>query len=190
MKKTLIYLLAAATITTTSCKQTKKAPVPERVVETIDEETGISSLRELHINDSVTVANKTYTYQFDFTPTEAVVRNPQGDDYYDNQVSLAIRQGNHEVLNRIFTKAHFKALVPSEFLNTSTLCGFTYDYTSDDSSALYFIATVGDADETADMSFPIRLKITPSGNISMEKATDLETEPIRPGMTLDPTDDV
>ena len=188
MKPFIITL--AATALMFGCHGNKQKTTPERAVETVDTLTGIITLRELHIIDRIQVASKTYTYQFDFTPTDDVVRNPQGDDYHDNEVSLTIRQGTHNILQRTFTKQDFHNLVPAEFMNTSVLCGFTYDYTkADDHTALYFIATVGDGDETADMSFPISLKISTSGSVFMEKATNLDTEPIHPGMTIDPSDE-
>ena len=191
MKKTHIFILAAFAAMLTACNNKQKAPVPERVVETEDAVTGIISLRELHRTDSLSVAGQTYTYQYDFVATDSlpVVRNPQGDDYRDNKVTLVVSQGTRTILQRTFTKHDFQELIPEEFMQTSALVGFTYNYTKlDDHSALYFIATVGDPDETADMAFPIQLKITPQGSISMEKATGLDTEPINPGMTIDPDD--
>ena len=192
MKKTRIFMFTFAAAILLGCNGNKKSQAPQRVTETVDSTTGIIDLRELHITDSTKVNEKTYIYQYDFVHNDSlpIVRNPQGDDYHDNQVTLNIRQGNRTVLDRTFTKKDFNALVPADFMNTSALVGFTYDYTKqEDHTALYFIATVGDPDETADMSFPIQVKVTPDGSVSFEKATDLDTEPINPGMTVDPSDD-
>ncbi|MBQ9640314.1 MAG: DUF4738 domain-containing protein [Bacteroidaceae bacterium] len=192
MTRTHAIVIGLATALIMGCKGTPKQPTPQREVETVDSVTGIINLRELHITDSVQVNGQTFAYHYDFTHNDSmpVVRNPQGDDYHDNQVTLSIVQGNRTVLQRTFTKHDFKALVPSEFMNSSALVGFTYDYTKqDDHTALYFIATVGDPDETADMSYPIQLKITPAGTVSFDKATDLDTEPIHPGLTIDPSDE-
>ena len=192
MKKTHIFIFTTLAAMLTACNGGQKTAAPERVVETEDSVTGIISLRELHRTDSLSVAGQTYTYQYDFVPTDSlpVVRNPQGDDYHDNKVTLVVRQGARTIVQRTFTKHDFSELVPQEFMQTSALVGFTYNYTKlDDHSALYFIATVGDPDETADMAFPIQLKVTPQGSVSMEKATGLDTEPINPGMTIDPSDE-
>ena len=118
-----------------------------------------------------------------------LVRNTQGDEYRDGQVTLLVRQGERTVFSRTFRKEDFSQLVPSKFMDTSALVGFSYNYTKlDDHSALYFIATVGDPDETADIAYPVQVRITPAGTMTMEKATNLDTEPINP-MTIDPSDD-
>lgn len=192
MKKTLPIAVLLASALLMGCGGSKEQKKQERIVEEKDSVTGITTLRELHMNDSIILGGQKYSYRYDFVHNDSmpVVRNPQGDDYYDNQVTLVITQGQRTILSHTFTKHSFSSLVPQEFMKTSALVGFTYNYTKlDATDALYFIATVGDPDETADMSFPIQLRITPTGAVSMEKATDLDTEPINPGMTIDPSEE-
>jgi len=192
MKKTHTILTALATALLTACGGPKEQKAGERTVEATDPETGITDLRELHVQDSVRLGGHTYRYRYDFVPNDSmpVVRNPQGDDYHDNQVTLVVTQGQRTIVSRTFTKHDFSDLMPHDFISASALVGFTYNYTKADATdALYFIATVGDPDETADISFPVQLKITPTGAITHEKATGLDTEPISPGLTIDPSDE-
>lgn len=192
MKKSQLLFCAAISLLVASCGQKKKEVVEERVVETTDSITGISSLRELHVTDSVTVQGATYTYSYDLVASDSlpIVRNIQGYDYRDNTVSLTVKRGGSVVYSHRFTKNDFSSLIPEDYMPTSALVGFTYNYTKlDDHSALYFIAAVGDPDEAADLTFPIQVKIATDGTMSMEKATNLETAPISEGMTVDPNED-
>jgi hypothetical protein len=187
-----VFKSIALTCLLVSCGAKQEKPVVEKVAETTETPSGIIHLRELHVADSIEVEGKTYTYRYDFISNDSmpVVRNTQGDEYRDGQVTLLVRQGERTVFSRTFKKSDFNQLVPAKFMDTSALVGFTYNYTKlDDHSALYFIATVGDPDETADIAYPIQVRITPAGAMTMEKATGLDTEPIHPGMTIDPTEE-
>lgn len=189
MKKTLSFLCATILI---SCGNNIKQQKEEIVADTVITENSIGTLREMHINKSITIADQKYVYKYDFVRDESlpIVRNPQGDDYYDNKVTLSIKTKGREIFSQTFTKKDFSKIVPEKFMTNSALIGFTYNYAKTDTSdALYFIATVGDPDETADMVYPIQIRITPQGNMTMEKAPNLDTEPINP-MTLDPADDI
>lgn len=192
MKKIFYPIVISVSImATSSCNNTTKQPVNVNEVDSTFIEESIGILREKHIASSVTIGDKEYIYQFDFVNDKnlPIVRNPQGDDYYDNKVKLSIQHGEKEIYTRTFTKNDFASVVPEKFLKNSALVGFTYNYTKNDANdALYFIATVGDPDETADMVFSVQIRISPSGEISMEKAENLDTEPINP-MTIDPTND-
>ena len=186
--KTTIFTLICAAALLYSCQPKKQRPVIETTIETPPTETGIGRLREIHMNNKITVAKETYNYKYDFVSDESlpVVRNPQGDDYYDNKVTLSIKHGGKEIFNRTFTKNDFARLVPKQFMENSALVGFTYNYTKSETiDSLFFVATVGDPDETADMVFPIQLRISKNGQMTMEKAMGLDTEPLNP-MTVDP----
>lgn len=183
-------LLLTVAMLAGSCGNPAKQTAQASQTEEVQEEDAIGTLRELHVTNTAKVGGKDYTYEYDFVHDETlpIVRNPQGDDYYDNCVRLSIEQDGKEVLVRTFTKRDFKDVVPEQFMSASALVGFTYNYTKTDmTDALYFIATVGDPDETADMVFPVQVKVSPSGQVTLEKADNLDTEPINP-MTIDPTD--
>ena len=184
-------ILCATVMLAYSCGNTVQQQNSVTETDSIQTEYIIGMLREQHISNNIKLGDVEYTYKYDFTYDESLptVRNPQGDDYYDNKVRLSIQQGETEIFTRTFTKNDFRNIVPSKFLSSSALVGFTFNYTkTDKTDAFYFIATVGDPDETADMVFPIQIRISPSGNISMEKAENLDTEPINP-MKIDPADD-
>ena len=95
-----ILPLLLTILLTAGCNNPKQQMTTERIVETLDTVSGISTLRELHIADSIVLHGTTYYYQYDFTACDSLrpVRNPQGDDYYDNQVTLLIRRNSHTIL--------------------------------------------------------------------------------------------
>lgn len=191
------FKIAAATLLlmmAMSCKEEKKAPAMERVVETTDPATGIISLRNYNIDDTITINGKLYNYSctFEHVDTMPTLINPQGLEYHESRVNIKIRRESTILFDKTFYKNNFRDIVPKDFLKTSTMVGVNYNYMKRDSdrSAFYFIVTVGDPDETSDnMAFPLELKVATDGSYSFKKAENLETEPLNPGLNIDPSED-
>ena len=181
------------TLAMTSCKNEPKPPVEERIVEDVDPATGIISLRDYTLSDTITVGGKLYhyTYTLEHVDSMPVVINPQGLEYHESRVRIAIQNADKEIFNKTFYKKNFHDQVPAEFLKTSTMVGVNYNFTKrdEDRSAFFFIVTVGDPDETSDMVYPLELKVATDGSYSLKKAENLETEPLSPGLNIDPSED-
>ncbi len=187
--KILAIPFAAAVIM--SCKGEQTPPVQERDVESVDSATGIITLRDYQLSDTVTIGGKlyNYTYSLQHVDSMGVVINPQGLEYKESKVSILVKREDTKIFEKTYFKNDFKEFVPKEELSTYTMVGVNYNFTKkDDSSAIYFIVTVGDPDETSDMAYPLELKINSDGSSSFSKALNLETEPIHPGMNVDPSD--
>lgn len=185
---TILALLMAG------CKEEKKEPAQERVVETTDPKTGIITLRSYNIDDTITINGKLYNYSCRFEPVDTmpVLINSQGLEYRESRVSISIKQGDSQLFSKTYYKRDFCEWVPTDFLKTSTMVGVNYNYMKRDSdhTALYFILTVGDPDETSDnMAISLELKVAPDGSHTIKKAENLETEPLRPGLNIDPSED-
>ena len=121
-----------------------------------------------------------------------VVINPQGLEYHESRVHIAIQHEGKSLFDKKFYKNNFRDIVPSSFLKTSTMVGVNYNYMKleEDRSAFYFIVTVGDPDETSDsMEYPLELKVATDGSYSLHKAENLETEPLSSGLNIDPSAD-
>ncbi|MBO4673667.1 MAG: DUF4738 domain-containing protein [Bacteroidaceae bacterium] len=194
MKTLTITAIAVLALMMAGCKEEKKEPVQERVIETTDPKTGITTLRSYTIDDTITINGKLYNYSCKFEPVDTmpVLINSQGLEYRESRVSINIKQGDNQVFSKTYYKKDFREWVPADFLKTSTMVGVNYNYMKRDTdrSALYFIITVGDPDETSDnMAISLELKVAPDGSHTIKRAENLETEPLRPGLNIDPSED-
>ena len=191
LKTVVIALLALGAI---ACTNEKKPASPERIVEDVDPQTGIISLRDYTLNDTITINGKLYNYscRFEHVDSMPVLINPQGLEYHESRACIDITREGTKVFSKTFYKSNFRDHVPANFLKTSTVVGINYNFMKreSDRSAFYFIITVGDPDETSDnMAYPLELKIATDGSFSIKKAEDLETEPLHPGLNIDPSED-
>lgn len=154
--------------------------------------TGINALYEYGDSGKHTAGNASYTYKFQFKNDKSlpVVVNPMGYQYYDNKAVLTLKRGGQTVLSKSFTKADFKSLIPENVYNNYALIGFCYNIDKEDAKdAVYFIATVGDPDTSADTSYVIEIRINAAGDFSYSILQDKETLPVANGMTIDPEAD-
>ena len=192
LKSAAIALLAFAAM---ACNGEKKPNLPERIVEDVDPTTGVITLRSYTISDTINIGGKLYNYQCVFEPVDSmpVLMNPQGLEYQESRVSIAINRGDStSIFNKTFYKSSFSDHVPADFLKTSTVVGVNYNFMKRDTdrSAFYFIITVGDPDETSDnMAYPLELKVATNGSYTTTKAENLETEPLSTGLNIDPSED-
>lgn len=189
MKHTIITLSFLA-LMVASCNTPSNQNNAETTEQHEEEAMGINALREFESTDTVKVGNTVYTYKYSFYNVDSLhtIKTYDGLEYKDNAVTLTIYKGDTETANRTFTKNSFLSYIPEDKHTNAGLVGFSYDYTMrDDHSAIFFIVTLGDPDETSDLSYPLRLKMDANGNIiSVEQVTNLETEPINEGLTVDP----
>ena len=194
MRTLKIASMALLTLMAMACTNEKKPPVTERIVEDVNPQTGIISLRDYTINDTISINGKLYKYTctFEHVDTLPVLMNPQGLEYHESRVRIDIKQNDSNVFSKTFYKNNFRDQVPADFLKTSTVVGVNYNFMKRDTdrSAFYFIITVGDPDETSDnRAYPLELKVATDGSYSIKKAENLETEPLHPGMNIDPSED-
>lgn len=194
MKTTKFAFVALLTFMSLACTSEKKTVSAERVVEDVDPQTGIISLRNYTLSDTININNKLYNYACTFEPVDTmpILTNPQGLEYHESRVNIEIKHEGNNVFSKTFYKSDFHDYVPSDFLKTSTVVGVNYNYMKRDTdrSAFYFIITVGDPDETSDnMAYPLELKVATDGSYSIKKAENLETEPLHPGLNVDPSED-
>ncbi|MBO7568962.1 MAG: DUF4738 domain-containing protein [Bacteroidaceae bacterium] len=194
MKTLRIASLALLALMAVACTNEKKPASPERIVEDVNPQTGIISLRNYTIKDTISISGKlyNYTYKFESVDSLPVLINPQGLEYHESRATITITREDTKVFSKTFYKNNFREYVPANFLKTSTVVGVAYNIMKreSDRSAFYFIITVGDPDETSDnMAYPLELKVATDGSYSIKKAENLETEPLHPGLNIDPSED-
>lgn len=194
MKTFKTAALALLALMAIACNNEKQPPVNERIVEDVNPQTGVISLRDYTLKDTITVGGKLYNYTCTFEHVDSlpVFMNPQGLEYNESRARIDIQREGTSVFSKTFYKNSFRDYVPADFLKTSTVVGINYNFMKreSDRSAFYFIITVGDPDETSDnMAYPLELKVATDGSISIKKAENLETEPLNPGLNIDPSED-
>lgn len=176
-----------------SCKDSSPVKTESpTITEETDSVTGITTMRGYETTDTVRINGALYRYTFNFAPDDSlpVIVNTVGQTYRDNMVRLTIKKDSTTIYAHTFTKKSFEGIVPKKFMATSALVGFNYNITkTDNPGKFFFIATVGDPDETAELSFPMEVIITTDGQMNIIKAENIETEPIIHGMTVDPEED-
>ena len=193
MKAFKILSFSLLTLCIVSCGNKQSYQPEERVVEDVNPETGIISLRDYTFSDTITIGGKLYdyTYSLEHVDSMPILINPQGLEYTESRVKISIKQGETNVFDKVFYKSNFHDIVPTDFLKTSTMVGVNYNFTKreEDRSAFFFIVTVGDPDETSDMAYPLEMKVATDGTYSIKKAENLETESLNPGLNIDPSAD-
>lgn len=188
-----IAVCTIAVVGIISCKESSPVKTESpTITEDTDSVTGITTMRGYEATDTIRINGVLYRYTFKFAPDDSlpVIVNSVGQTYHDNRVKLTIKKDSTTIYTHSFTKKSFEGIVPKKFMATSALVGFNYNITkADNHSKFFFIATVGDPDETAELSFPMEVIITTDGQMNIIKAENIETEPIIPGMTVDPEED-
>lgn len=157
-----------------------------------NEETSINSLEDKVFSDTVTIGGKLYKYTCTLEHIDSlIVINPQGEEYVENRVKINVQQGETTIFDKVIDKSFYKDIVPSNLLRAYTMVGVSFNFTKleEDRSALYFIVTAGDPDETANMDYPLELKVATDGTYSLKEAENLETMSLNPGLNIDPSAD-
>ncbi len=196
MKTFQILSFTALALLAVSCgnKQQETEQTDERFVEQVDEKTGVASLNAYSDSDTITIKGTQYRYSFKFQPIDSLqhITYASGVEYKDNGVHLIIEKDGETVIEKNFTKGSFKSYIPEKLFQTSGLIGFTYNIDrrlSNKFDAFYFIATVGNLDDAEEIAYPLEIRLDHEGGMAISKYEELETEPLRKGLTVDPDED-
>jgi len=149
----------------------------------------VNVMHEYNLDGTVEVGGSKYDYEFAFNNDKKlpIVITSEGLKYYDNHVKLYINKGSQTVYEHTFTKESFRNLIPEGDYKRSVLAGFNFNYIQEDKhDRFYFIAVVGDPDETSDISYSIGIAIDKNGGISTSIVTNTDIEPINSDLNKDP----
>ncbi len=193
MKTLKTSVAVLLTLMTMACNSNQPKPTEQTTTLQGSVETGIQALRDYTLQDTITIGGRLYNYTCTLAHDETLpsIINPQGAEYYESQVCIAIRRDSTDVFKKVFHKNNLREYVPAQFLKNSTMVGVNYNFNKrdEDRSAFYFIITVGDPDVTSDMVYPLELKVATDGSYSLKKAENLETGPLSDGLTVEPRED-
>lgn len=154
--------------------------------------TAINDMAEYNLEGQVEVEGVKYDYEFAFRNVTdlPVVTTSEGYRYHDNEVLLIISRGKETLYEHTFTKESFQSLIPAVDYKRSVLAGFNFNYMQQDKhDRFYFIAVVGDPDETSDISYSVGIAIDRNGGISTSIVETIDTEPINNDLNQDPDED-
>jgi hypothetical protein len=193
MRKTAIIIsIAAATIGFASCVGNKTEKTDSDTLITSEpKKNAVNDMAEYSLNGQIEVEGVKYDYDFAFqnNTTLPVVTTADGYRYHDNSVLLVISRGQETVYEHTFTKESFQSLIPAADYKRSVLAGFNFNYMQQDRhDRFYFIAVVGDPDETSDISYSVGIAIDRSGAVSTSFVETIDTEPINDNLNQDPNE--
>jgi len=198
MKRYYIAMIAAAmaTLATLSSCNSKE----EKTVATTEDQSELASkdavnaMSDFNLEGELEVDGRKYEYEFAFEADRhlPVVTTTDGYRYYDNHVKLIISQGQRVVVEHTFTKESFESLIPARDYKHSVLAGFNRNYMKQDQhDRFYFVAVVGDPDESGDINHTVGISIDTTGGISttLLQNVDTDTSPTSGAGNSDPDED-
>lgn len=193
MRKSSFAISIAAICLFIGCSGNKTAPTSQdTIVVSPVSTTAINDMAEYNLEGQVEVEGVKYDYEFAFRNVTdlPVVTTSEGYRYHDNEVLLIISRGKETLYEHTFTKESFQSLIPAVDYKRSVLAGFNFNYMQQDKhDRFYFIAVVGDPDETSDISYSVGIAIDRNGGISTSIVETIDTEPINNDLNQDPDED-
>ena len=105
---------------------------------------------------------------------QALVKNQQGDTFIDNLITLHIKSDDKTIVNKEFVKTDFASLINARFMNNAILENLIYTETT--TEGFVYVASI--SYPQSDLYVPIKLTVTPNGNIKMEKEELLDSQEI------------
>jgi len=193
MRKSSFAISIAAICLFIGCSGNKTAPTSQDTIAVSPvSTTAINDMAEYNLEGQVEVEGVKYDYEFAFRNTTdlPVVTTSEGYRYHDNEVLLIISRGKETLYEHTFTKESFQSLIPAVDYKRSVLAGFNFNYMQQDKhDRFYFIAVVGDPDETSDISYSVGIAIDRNGGISTSIVETIDTEPINNDLNQDPDED-
>lgn len=193
MRKSSFAISIAAICLFIGCSGNKTAPTSQDTIAVSPvSTTAINDMAEYNLEGQVEVEGVKYDYEFAFRNVTdlPVVTTSEGYRYHDNEVLLIISRGKETLYEHTFTKESFQSLIPAVDYKRSVLAGFNFNYMQQDKhDRFYFIAVVGDPDETSDISYSVGIAIDRNGGISTSIVETIDTEPINNDLNQDPDED-
>ncbi len=176
MKKHLLALVTmSAAICLASCTSKKektdiiaRKPIVVRAKET-------RTMGDHRESRQVKWIGSSYTIDTDFKADKSLPVVSDGEQkYYDNRATVKIlRKDGSVFFSRTFSKADFISQIDASYKG-GALLGVVYDRC--DGDYLYFAASVGSPDKSSDEYFPLVVKISRFGEVSIKKDATLDTQ--------------
>lgn len=155
-----------------ACSSHKKGGADEIVVLMKDEGGGSQRMQESDSKNSFTYKGKEYQSRVIRRPDEKLplVTNEQGETFVDNSITLQITTGGKSIVDKVFTKQSFAALVDRNFLKHAILERVVYDRNT--SAGMVYAASL--CYPQSDLYVPLSITVSADGKIALAKEDLLE----------------
>ena len=154
-----------------SCKKEKES----RTIITTFEEPQISktpkAIGDTVINSTMEWGSSVYSYRVERkADKDAIVKDEDGQKYYDNTVALSVSGPDGEIFNKTFSKGNFSSYINSDYIkpNRSVLIGIAFNRVEKGGNAI-FVATIGSPDTKLDEFMSVQINIDKSGAMTMNR---------------------
>ena len=175
MKRNLLFILLAL-IVLVSCKKEKEA----RTIITTIEEPHFSktpkTVGDTIINKSFNWGSIVYHASIERkADTAVVVRDDEGQKYYDNKVTLKVCGPDGEIINKTFAKDDFTSCINTDYIKPkhSVLIGIAFNRVEAGGNAI-FVATVGSPDSQSDEFMSVQVNVDKHGAMTMSKLQEIQ----------------
>ena len=131
------------------------------------------------VTETFTLKGHSYQSTVVRRPDDALplVSNAEGEQFVDNRISLRIVSQGRTILERLFTKQDFASLLNARFMKYAILEGLVFDQVTEN-GLIRYAASV--AYPQSDLYVPIRITVTPSGELSIEREEMMDDTPETP----------
>lgn len=176
-KKILLMMMALALVVS-SCKKEKEA---RTIIASIEEPTISKEPKTIGdhvVNDSFQWGSKVYSYRISRqADREVIVKDEDGQKYYDNTVALRVEGPDGVVFEKTFVKADFNNYIDTGYLkpSRSVLMGIAFNRVEKGGNAV-FVATVGSPDAMSDEFMPVHVNIDKHGAMTMSKMQEISDD--------------
>ncbi len=103
-----------------------------------------------------------------------IVTDADGDKYYDNAIALTIAGPSGNVVEKVFRKDDFSDYINSNYIKPSRSVLVNLIFTEIEGSNAVFVATVGSPDVMDDEFMLVRVLVSKSGTIRMDRVEEIE----------------
>ena len=176
--KTFVVLaMAFASSLCLSCGDKKPTGdiITRRPVETVKKTT--QKMGDYEQNQRVSWLGSSYSVYVErkADPSLQVVSDGDGNKYYDNRITVVIERKDGTVFfKKTFTTSDFGEYIDDSYSHDGALLGVVYNKVEGD--FICFAASVGSPDKMSDEYIPLVVKISRTGNVSISRDTNLDTE--------------
>jgi len=103
-----------------------------------------------------------------------VIKDEDGNRYYDNAIKLTVEGPKGTVFSREYRKSDFNSYIDTNYLKPSKSALMSIAFNRAEGSKTIFVATIGSPDTMADEYMLVRMELTKGGAMTMSKIQETE----------------
>jgi hypothetical protein len=189
MKQIGILTGLALALTLTGCKKESKddAKPADTTLEQMQEVGGIRRTSEYTFSGKAEYQGHTYEYTIHRQPDTELptVLDEDGNKYYDNSISVAVKRDGSDFYSHTFRKESFRSHLDDDFLTRGILEGLVFDKVEAD--GLHFASSV--SYPMSDMYIPMIVILGADASITIKKDVNMDADIPNPQPDVDDDED-